>query len=70
MYMSETSLLWPILASDEVVVCLRGGCAEALVVMGFLGVLLGRTELKWFLEGWLLYIVRAVEANLRGDWSV
>jgi hypothetical protein len=57
MYMSETSLLWPILASDEVVVCLRGGCAEALVVMGFL-------------EGWPLYIVRAVEVNLRGDWSV
>jgi hypothetical protein len=70
MYMSETSLLWPILASDEFVMCLRGGCPEALVVMGFFGVLLGRTALKWFLEGWPLYIVRAVEINLSGDWSV
>jgi hypothetical protein len=45
MYMSETSLLWPILASDEFVMCLRG-------------------------EGPKVRIVRAVETNLRNDWSV
>jgi len=49
--------------------CLRGGFPEALVVMGSFGVLLGRTELKRFFEGWPLYIVRAVEMNLRSDWS-
>ena len=38
--------------------------------MAFFGVLLGRTELKWFVEGWLLYIAGAVEMNLSGDWSV
>jgi hypothetical protein len=47
--------------------CLRGGCPKALVVMGFYGVLLGRTELEWFLEGWPLYLVWAVEMNLRSD---
>jgi hypothetical protein len=67
MYMSETSLLWPILPSDEFVMGLRGGYPKPLVVMGFYGVLLGRTELKWFLEGWPLYLVRAVEMNLRSD---
>ena len=68
MCMSETSFLWPVLASDEFVMCLKNGCPEALIVLGFYGVLLGNVELKWCMEGWPIHIVRAVEINLREEW--
>jgi hypothetical protein len=69
--MQETALLWPVLVSEDYATALENKTPEALVILAFYAVMIGKTELKWCLNGWPRDVIRAVEKELAelGEWK-
>ncbi|KAF2836935.1 hypothetical protein M501DRAFT_938740 [Patellaria atrata CBS 101060] len=61
--------IWPVRLSPEFMELLGNKHPEALVILAYFSVLLGRCRWYWFMEGWSERVVDTVEALLDDEWK-